>query len=32
MQTNKGIAIIHQELNLVNDLSIGENIFLGMKT
>ena len=27
--TNKGIAIIHQELNLVNDLSIGENIFLG---
>ncbi len=23
--TNKGIAIIHQELNLVNDLSIGEN-------
>ena len=26
---NKGIAIIHQELNLVNDLSIGENIFLG---
>ena len=27
--TKKGIAIIHQELNLVNDLSIGENIFLG---
>lgn len=27
--TNKGIAIIHQELNLVSDLSIGENIFLG---
>ncbi|WP_195937932.1 ribose ABC transporter ATP-binding protein RbsA [Romboutsia sp. 1001713B170131_170501_G6] len=26
---DKGIAIIHQELNLVNDLSIGENIFLG---
>ena len=26
---NKGIAIIHQEFNLVNDLSIGENIFLG---
>lgn len=25
----KGIAIIHQELNLINDLSIGENIFLG---
>lgn len=25
----KGIAIIHQELNLVKDLSIGENIFLG---
>ena len=24
-----GIAFIHQELNLVNDLSIGENIFLG---
>jgi len=24
-----GIAIIHQELNLVQDLSIGENIFLG---
>lgn len=24
-----GIAIIHQELNLVRDLSIGENIFLG---
>ncbi|MEJ2637585.1 MAG: sugar ABC transporter ATP-binding protein [Calditrichia bacterium] len=24
-----GIAIIHQELNLVPDLSIGENIFLG---
>lgn len=26
---NRGIAIIHQELNLVGDLSIGENIFLG---
>lgn len=26
---SKGIAIIHQELNLVKDLSIGENIFLG---
>ncbi|WP_422484710.1 sugar ABC transporter ATP-binding protein [Gudongella sp. DL1XJH-153] len=25
----KGIAFIHQELNLVRDLSIGENIFLG---
>ncbi|QXM06283.1 ribose ABC transporter ATP-binding protein RbsA [Crassaminicella indica] len=25
----KGIAIIHQELNLVNQLTIGENIFLG---
>ncbi len=25
----KGIAIIHQELNLVKDISIGENIFLG---
>lgn len=25
----KGIAIIHQELNLLPDLSIGENIFLG---
>ncbi|QAT43365.1 sugar ABC transporter ATP-binding protein [Aminipila luticellarii] len=24
-----GIAIIHQELNLIGDLSIGENIFLG---
>lgn len=24
-----GIAFIHQELNLINDLSIGENIFLG---
>lgn len=24
-----GIAIIHQELNLVKDLSIGENIYLG---
>lgn len=24
-----GIAIIHQELNLVKDLSIGENIFIG---
>ena len=27
--TKKGIAIIHQELNLLKDLSIGENIFLG---
>ncbi len=27
--TTKGIAIIHQELNLLPDLSIGENIFLG---
>lgn len=26
---DKGIAIIHQELNLISDLSIGENIFLG---
>ncbi|HZH92638.1 MAG TPA: ATP-binding cassette domain-containing protein [Tissierellaceae bacterium] len=26
---DKGIAFIHQELNLVRDLSIGENIFLG---
>ncbi|RDY23704.1 ribose ABC transporter ATP-binding protein RbsA [Romboutsia maritimum] len=25
----KGIAIIHQELNLLPDLTIGENIFLG---
>ena len=25
---NKGIAIIHQELNLINDLTIGENIAL----
>lgn len=25
----KGIAIIHQELNLIHDLTIGENIFLG---
>ncbi|WP_332842364.1 sugar ABC transporter ATP-binding protein [Paraclostridium sp. AKS81] len=25
----KGIAIIHQELNLIQDLTIGENIFLG---
>ncbi|MCK8060735.1 MULTISPECIES: sugar ABC transporter ATP-binding protein [unclassified Fusibacter] len=25
----KGIAIIHQELNLINELSIAENIFLG---
>lgn len=25
----KGIAIIHQELNLIDELSIGENIFLG---
>ncbi|MCP5061566.1 MAG: sugar ABC transporter ATP-binding protein [Ignavibacteriae bacterium] len=26
---NAGIAIIHQELNLVSDLNIAENIFLG---
>ena len=26
---NKGISIIHQELNLVDELSIMENIFLG---
>ncbi|NLK65636.1 MAG: ATP-binding cassette domain-containing protein, partial [Tissierellia bacterium] len=26
---DQGIAMIHQELNLVKDLSIGENIFLG---
>jgi len=26
---NAGIAFIHQELNLVRDLSIGENIFIG---
>ncbi len=26
---DKGIAIIHQELNLIEELSIGENIFLG---
>lgn len=26
---NNGIAIIHQELNLIQHLSIGENIFLG---
>ncbi len=26
---NQGIAIIHQELNLIPTLSIGENIFLG---
>ncbi|MBN1468711.1 MAG: ATP-binding cassette domain-containing protein [Fusobacteriaceae bacterium] len=25
----KGITIIHQELNLIDELSIGENIFLG---
>lgn len=25
----KGIAIIHQELNLIEDLDIGQNIFLG---
>lgn len=25
----EGVAMIHQELNLVQDLSIGENIFLG---
>lgn len=25
----KGIAIIHQELNLIDGLSVGENIFLG---
>lgn len=27
--TEKGIAIIHQELNLLPDLTVGENIFLG---
>ena len=26
---NAGIAFIHQELNLVNDLSIYENLFIG---
>jgi len=26
---NKGIAIIHQELNLIPELTVGENIFLG---
>jgi len=26
---NNGISIIHQELNLIDELSIGENIFLG---
>ena len=26
---NKGIAIIHQEMNLCNDLTVSENIFLG---
>lgn len=26
---NKGVAIIHQEMNLCNDLSLSENIFLG---
>lgn len=26
---DKGITIIHQELNLIDELSIGENIFLG---
>jgi len=26
---NKGIAFIHQELNVVNDLMVYENIFLG---
>lgn len=26
---NQGIAIIHQELNLIPELSVGENIFLG---
>lgn len=26
---DKGVAIIHQELNLVKDLTLGENIFLG---
>lgn len=33
MTTNKaselGIAIIHQELNMCNDLTVAENIFLG---
>ena len=26
---NKGIAFIHQELNLVNDLAVYENLFIG---
>ena len=26
---NKGVAIIHQEMNLCNDLTVSENIFLG---
>ena len=26
---NQGVAIIHQEMNLCNDLSVSENIFLG---
>jgi ribose transport system ATP-binding protein len=26
---NKGIAIIHQELNLIPELTVAENIFLG---
>jgi len=26
---NLGISIIHQELNLMNDLTVGENIFIG---
>lgn len=28
----KGIAIIHQELNLIPELSIAENIFLGRES
>jgi len=29
---NSGLAIIYQELNLVNTLSVGENIFIGRFT
>ena len=27
----KGIAVIHQELSIANDLTVAENIFLGME-
>ena len=27
--TDKGISIIHQELNLMNDLTVAQNIFIG---